>query len=333
METDFDSLDAEANIKELLLRTAASAADSIIESGDSFARGYVLAGLTPEYLAKDRVMGLSQLFLTMQLLKNSPDYIQQVIEKLKRIQTIALSKSNKLRVAVTCGSESRDFNEQSLHQFLSNVPKASGIQQSSAPFPSLINLQHPKAFLRMPSQISFVGMGVPGVEYVNPTGAKLSILSQLLTHKRLLPTIREKGGAYGAGAAYFGLGGVFSMTSYRDPVPETSVKVMQSAGVWATQQDFSSTDLEEAKMSIFKGIDALEDIHYEGMLQFLNGIDPEMAQRRREQLLDVTADDVRTAAQKYLVDGIESARTMVIGNRMPGRGLGWNEIAKPMRLS
>ena len=86
------------------------------------------------------------------------------------------------------------------------------------------------------------------------------------------------------------------------------------------------------KLSVFKGLDALEDIHYEGMLQFLNGIDPEMEQRRREQLLDVNVHDVKTVAQKFLVDGMANARTMVIGSKAPSHELDWKEVAKPIRL-
>jgi len=207
-----------------------------------------------------------------------------------------------------------------------SIPQATG--QSS----SQINLGHSKAFLRLPSQVSFVGLAVPGVEYVNKSGAALSILSQLLTHKHLHQEIREKGGAYGAGASSHGLGGVFTMTSYRDPVPGRSVKLMRNAGEWAVTNEFSSTDLEEAKLSVFKGLDALEDIHYEGMLQFLNGIDPEMEQRRREQLLDVNVHDVKTAAQNFLVDGMANSRTMVIGSKAPSHELDWKEVAKPIRL-
>jgi hypothetical protein len=331
LETNFDSPAAEANIKELLLATASTATDSITESGHSYAKSYALAGLTPAYRAKENVSGLSQLYFTIQLLQD-PKSFNNLIEKLKRIQSIALSKSDKLRVAITCGPEARSANEGNLNQFLSTLPKASSIPQATAKYSSRINLGHSKAFLRLPSQVSFVGLAVPGVEYVNKSGAALSILSQLLTHKHLHQEIREKGGAYGAGASSHGLGGVFAMTSYRDPVPGRSVKLMRNAGEWAVTNEFSATDLEEAKLSVFKGLDALEDIHYEGMLQFLNGIDPEMEQRRREQLLDVNVHDVKIAAQKFLVDGMANSRTMVIGSKAPSHELDWKEVAKPIRI-
>ena len=44
----------------------------------------------------------------------------------------------------------------------------------------------------------------------------LLVLSELMTYNYLLPTIREKGGAYGAGCKV-NESGVFTMYSYRDP--------------------------------------------------------------------------------------------------------------------
>lgn len=334
LETDFDSPAAQENIKELLLATSSTAVDSIGESGNVYAKGYAIAGLTPEYHAKEKVLGLSQLYLNMQLLKDSSASLQPVIDKLKLIQQFALSNNRGLRVAVTCGAESRTENESQLSQFLSTLPKTSNIHHSSMAVSNRINLDYSKAFLRLPFQVSHVGLAVPGVEYVNPQGASLSILSQLLTHKHLHREIREKGGAYGAGAASYGLGGIFAMSSYRDPVPDRTVLIMRKAGEWATQYDFSKSDIEEAKLSIFKGLDSLEDIHQEGMMQFMNGIDPIMQKRRREQLLDVGINDVKEAAQEFLVDGMASARTMIIGGKAPKLPeIDWRELAKPIKMS
>ncbi|KAK5044644.1 Mitochondrial presequence protease, partial [Cryomyces antarcticus] len=51
------------------------------------------------------------------------------------------------------------------------------------------------------------------------------------------------------------------------------------------------------------------------MTRFLSGVDEDMAQTRREQLLDVTIADVRDAAEKFLVGGIEKENLAVLGER------------------
>ncbi|CRK18037.1 hypothetical protein BN1708_012211 [Verticillium longisporum] len=55
----------------------------------------------------------------------------------------------------------------------------------------------------------------------------------------------------------------------------------------------------------------------EGMGRFLSGITDEMKQTRREQLLDVTKEQVRAVAQKYLVDGLkkEEERVAFLGEK------------------
>ena len=50
---------------------------------------------------------------------------------------------------------------------------------------------------------------------------------------------------------------------------------------------------------------------------FVSGITEEMRQTRREQLLDVTKDQVRNVAQRYIVDGLakEQERVVFLGKK------------------
>jgi Zn-dependent M16 (insulinase) family peptidase len=154
------------------------------------------------------------------------------------------------------------------------------------------------------------------VPYTSSAGAPLQILSQLLTHKHLHHEIREKGGAYGGGAFAQGLGGVFGFYSYRDPNPQNTLKIVEDAGRWAVERTWTERDIEEAKLSVFQGLDAPESVSSEGMTEFLSGIDYGMQQTRREQLLDVSIADIKQAAEEWLVSTNNHARTIaVLGER------------------
>ena len=172
-----------------------------------------------------------------------------------------------------------------------------------------------KSFFPLPYQVYYSARAVPTVPYVDPAGAPLEILAKLLTFKSLHPEIREKGGAYGGGAYARGLGGVFGMYSYRDPNPQNSMKVMSEAGKWARDRVWSAQDLEEAKLSAFQGYDAPQSVSKEGMRLFLSGITDEMLQTRREQLLDVTAAQVQSVADEFLVSRAEQANIAVLGEK------------------
>lgn len=170
-------------------------------------------------------------------------------------------------------------------------------------------------FFPLPYQVYYSALTLPTVSYAHPAGAPLQILSQLLTHKYLHHEIREKGGAYGGGVNSRGLSGFFAYYSYRDPNPQNTMKIMRDAGRWARDKDWTEQDLEEAKLSVFQNVDAPESVSQEGMTRFLSGIDENMEQRKREQMLDVRKEDVREVAQKYLVEGMKDARVAVLGEK------------------
>merc|ERR1711939_635684 len=77
---------------------------------------------------------------------------------------------------------------------------------------------------------------------------------------------------------------------------------MGRAGAYARDKEWSGRELEESKLSIFQGIDAPRSVSSEASKEFMYGITEDMDQKMRENLLDVTKEDVQRVAQKYLVD-------------------------------
>ena len=102
------------------------------------------------------------------------------------------------------------------------------------------------------------------------------------------------------------------------------------AGRWAVDKEWTDTDLEEAKISVFQSVDAPRSVNEEGMGKFLCGITEEMKQQRRQQLLDVTKEQVREAAQTYVVEALEAEaeRVVFLGENRPWVDSGWkvNEL-------
>ncbi|KAM4066477.1 peptidase m16C associated domain-containing protein [Hirsutella rhossiliensis] len=293
-ETDFDSPEAPARIRQLLQASADGVINDIASSGHRFAMGYAESGLT-------RSAWLRQL--------------KDVIGKLKRIQRFALA-SGDMRTAITCGSESAQDNLQSLRRFVAELPKGAVSTRTDAPIRLPTDR---KTFFPLPYQVYYGGLSVPTVPYTAPESAALQILSQLLTHKHLHHEIREKGGAYGGGASCKAMDGLFGFYSYRDPNPQNTVKIMRNAGRWAVDKEWTARDLEEAKISVFQNVDAPRAVNQEGMSKFLSGVTEEMKQKKREQLLDVTQGQVKEAAQKYLVEAMEKGKERVafLGEKRP----------------
>lgn len=313
-ETNFDGPEAESKIRHLLQADATGALDAISGSGHSYARRYTEAGLTHDGLLSEQIRGLTQVQLTGELANRSPvEGLWDVIAKLKSIQQFAISNSSRFRVALTCGNEAVSTNEEALQKFLGRFPRSSSIPQGGRPV--CADMFERNTFFPLPYQVYFSALAVPTVSYIHPSGAPLQILSQLLTHKHLHHEIREKGGAYGGGAYSRGLNGLFGYYSYRDPNPQNTLKIMRDAGRWARGKEWTDQNLEEAKLSVFQGVDAPESVSQEGMTRFLSGIDEEMEQNKREQLLDVKKEDLRDVAHQYLVEGMKDARLAVLGEK------------------
>ncbi|KAL7945425.1 Metalloenzyme, LuxS/M16 peptidase-like protein [Trichoderma barbatum] len=313
-ETDFDSPEASLRIRQLLQASADGVVNDIASSGHRFAMGHAESSLTRSAWLRQQVAGLSQVKLVTSLTgRPESDQLEDVIGKLKQIQAFALT-SGKMRTALTCGTENVQENLDSLKSFTGALSReASGVASSNpSPLP-----RDSKAFFPLPYQVYYGGLSVATTSYTSPEGAPLQILAQLLTHKHLHHEIREKGGAYGGGAYSKALDGLFGFYSYRDPNPQNTLGIMRNAGRWAVEKEWSDRDLEEAKISIFQGVDAPKSVNQEGMARFLSGITDEMKQKKREQLLDVTKDQVRNVAQKFLVDAIERGeeRTTFLGEK------------------
>ncbi|PHH61784.1 hypothetical protein CDD81_7948 [Ophiocordyceps australis] len=308
LETDFDGREAALWIRQLLQASADGVVNDIASSGHRFALGYAASGLTQDAWFRQQVAGLSQVKLVTSLAGRSErDKLQDVIDKLKQIQGFALT-SGSMRMAITCGSESAAQNRSSLQKFVANLPDESNKLPSVPPRPLPTNS---KTFFPLPYQVYYGGLSLPTVSYTSPSGAPLQILSQLLTHKYLHHEIREKGGAYGGGATCNALNGTFGFYSYRDPNPQNTLNIMRNAGQWAVKKQWTDRDLEEAKISLFQDIDAPKAVNQEGMDSFITGRTEEMRQKKREQLLDVTKDQVQEAAQKHLVESIEQGRERI----------------------
>jgi len=106
------------------------------------------------------------------------------------------------------------------------------------------------------------------------------------------------------------------------------MEIMKNAGQWAVEKQWSDRDLEEAKLSVFQSVDAPQAVSEEGMTRFLSGVSDEMLQERRERLLDVSKEQVREVAQKYVVKALEEGRGRMVwlGEKRPWIDGSWETM-------
>lgn len=105
------------------------------------------------------------------------------------------------------------------------------------------------------SPVAFTAMGLRTAAYRDGHVAELMISTQLLENVILHKEIREKGGAYGAGASYMPTTGNYHFTAYRDPNLSQTVATFHKAMEQISNGAFSERELEEAKLSVLAAMD------------------------------------------------------------------------------
>ncbi|KAI5292991.1 Presequence protease, mitochondrial [Ascosphaera acerosa] len=318
-ETNFNATYAPAMVQELLRSATNGALDAVASAGHRFAAGAASAGLGAKGWVAEQQGGLAQIQATAQLLRDaetSPEKLQELIQKLQVIQQFAIANSDRLRIRVVCEPTSSSANEAALQKWLGSLPAGQAAvppaDAAASSFPPLSAPAASKILYQLPYQVSYTGLALPTVPFTDPASAPLSVLSQLLTHNFLHPEIREKGGAYGASASNAPLSGQFTLTSYRDPNPLNTLGVFSAAGAFARDRAWTPRELEEAKLGIFQGLDAPRSVDSEGQRRFMSGVTHAMDQAWREQVLDVTAQDVGAVAQRFLVDEASTAKAVFV---------------------
>ncbi|KAL9112399.1 MAG: hypothetical protein Q9227_003241 [Pyrenula ochraceoflavens] len=318
MDIDFTGDRAVAAVRELLESKTSGALDSVAESGNAFAIMSAAAALSSYGAAQEEKSGLTQLDYAAKQLKvarTDSTHLPAILEKLQQIQRFVISNSSELSMRIVCDPSATTLNENRLSDFMKNLPILSAMPSVDGGFQPLSKYVR-NIFYNLPYQVSYTGTSSRTVTYQDPTSAALAILGQLLTHHYLHPEVREKGGAYGASASTNSVTGLFSMSSYRDPQPRTTLNTFAKAGIFARDRAWTDRELEEAKLGVFQQLDAPIDISGEGQKEFMYGITPKMEQQRRERLLDVTQKDIQQVADKFLIKiDPEAQSTTILGEK------------------
>lgn len=160
-----------------------------------------------------------------------------------------------------------------------------------------INCQH--HVLNVP--VNFCSKAVLTTAYTQPDHAALKVLAKLLSAKYLHPELREKRGAYGAGAR-IAADGIFSFYTYRDPKNFETLDVFDQSYDWITTnlKNLTDQDLLEAKLGVFQAVDAPIPPSSKGCDDFLKRLTPEVLQRHRADVMSVKKTKLEAVAEQYL---------------------------------
>ena len=176
------------------------------------------------------------------------------------------------------------------------------------------------------TQVNFCARAYSTVPIDHPDAAALTVLGGFLRNGYLHRAIREKGGAYGGGAAQDSVNGNFRFFSYRDPRLAETLEDFDNALLWLQETDHEYQELEESILGVIGQLDRPRSPAGAARHAFHNklfGRSPEQRARFRERVLSVTLEDLKRVATTWLVP--EKASTAVVTgpeNRSLVEGLG-----------
>ncbi|KAF6013826.1 hypothetical protein HII13_001074 [Brettanomyces bruxellensis] len=315
LETNFRNIE---KLKTLVKSLVSDNISAIVSSGHSFASSYASSKLTSLGNVQESLTGIKQVkFLnSLSSIMENGDIEKDVVPKLEEIAAHVRNASN-FKYAITCGREASKDNEKDIRRFDKTISsnKKFELTPYEASHSKDPELPLKNSFVEIPSQTNFASSVLRGSDYCSKDAASLQLLSQLLTFKYLHKYIREQGGAYGGGASYDALNGLFSFYSYRDPKPFESENKFVASTKFIMDKistgEITNQDLEQAKLTIFQKIDAPEAVGEEGLPYFNFDVDDDARQERRENLLDCSLADIQNVANEYFASDKGRANVII----------------------
>ena len=123
-----------------------------------------------------------------------------------------------------------------------------------------------KNFFKTPLQVNHCCESMTGPTIANEEDyGSLLVLTELLTYGFLLPSIREKGGAYGAGCGVSD-SGIISFYSYRDPQCDATFENFERGIDDVISGRFNEQQLAESKLLAFQKLDKVLDPSLKGLV-------------------------------------------------------------------
>lgn len=223
------------------------------------------------------------------------------------------------RCALNISSKSQPKVLKSFAQFTSQLPQTqnscerSYIDGKICSSIDAVNCQY--HILSVP--VNYCSKSVLTVPYTTQDYARLRVLARLISAKYLHPELRERQGAYGAGAALT-RDGVFAFYSYRDPHNLKTLDIFDNTYKWIDENLSKVTDQEilESKLGVFQTVDSPVPPSHKGNEAFLNRLTPSVLQRHRVDLMNVDKKGLKEVAEKFL--GQENFSTngkVILGNK------------------
>lgn len=307
-------LEDKKRIEELLKQIHTSVVSRFPRNALRYAIQTALSGFHPAGHINDATYGLRYYLTIQEIMKSLETNCISVIDKLIHLKNRILSYKNP-HLILSCDAKSFNSLEKTdFYNLFTDLPS-----RPFEPFKADYSFS-PTAPQARPiaAHVAYNVKAMQTVHFIHPHSAALMVATQLFENKVLLGEVREKGGAYGAGASYSSSMGCFYFHSYRDPHIADTLKAFDKAVDVISLGKFSEQDLEEAKLGIIQQLDnplspGSRAISAYGWKR--DGKTKEIRQELRDKILSLSPQELSVAVKEHMQAKMHSSTVVSFGNK------------------
>lgn len=260
----------------------------------------------------DEMEGIAYYNFLCDLEKNFAKKSKQVKEIFKQILLYAVNKENML-MSVTADEDGYKAFVEAMPEFLSAVEEK---RTQSKPEADISMLAHGKQEgFKYAGQVQYVARSGNFFDAGLSYHGALQVLKVIMGYDYLWNNVRVKGGAYGCMCGFAVTGNAY-FVSYRDPGLKETNAIYEKAYEYVENFEVSDRDMTKYMIGAISNLDTPltpSAIGTRSFNAYMNGMTEEYLQTTRNQVLEVTQEDIRALAPIIKVF-VEQGNLCVIGN-------------------
>lgn len=299
---------------EVLLQSRAGCRSAMVHDGQNTAVRHACRGVNVEGRLLDLLGGLPQLRSLDGLTRDAALGAAEVAGRIGRIQAHLLSGCG--LVASFTGSESSGaLFKKALRGWMGKRSRPCGRERGQG----VAGGATPRAEgLAGPVQVGHCVCAMRAPHLSDPDEGLLMVGSRIVSMDYLLPAVRFKGNAYGAGCQYDPARSLLVMSSYRDPNPGATLDVFEKAAEFVSGSAWTQEEIDRAIIGTAKSEETPirpGDATATALVRHVIGATDEYRAQRYGRILSATPAGVRAALLRMLEEGMPAARVCVMAGR------------------
>ncbi len=260
---------------------------SVIREAHLFALSSASRTFSPSLYTQERTQGLSFWFRIIELLKEKVEDVGSHLDTLRK----KIFVRDRITFHVVTENKGKENIALITKGFLSRLPSLEKGENRERRIDDCgVNIAYV-----LPSSVSYISRVFASPSLLDKSIGPLRVFLSILSHSSLWTLEREKGGAYGSGASLDINECICYFYTYRDPRLDGSISDFLSA---VESGDMSESLLEDAKLRVLSREVKPTGPQSRGIIdlrRYLYGVDDDLRWRLRDEMLQVSLDDLYKA--------------------------------------